>query len=120
MCTERFFCHDGPLLAHLPSDSMGEWWNVVNRTIIATTLFFGMLLTAPADSAPYTEQGRQGEALYIRSGACPNEGLRKLTSSLFHEKQYAACAIKAAVKLHEQYQVTAGPCALSMFFIPKS
>jgi hypothetical protein len=41
-------------------------------------------------------------------------------SPLFHEKQYDASAIKAGVKLHEQYQATAGPSALSMFFIPKN
>ena len=58
----------------------------MNHTIIATTLSLGMLLAAPADSAPYTEQGRQGEALYIRSGACFNEGRAQTNVSAISRK----------------------------------
>lgn len=79
-------CHVGTLLAHLPQDSMGEWWNVVSRTIIATTLFFGMLLAARADSAPYTEQGRRSEALYFRAGACSNQGRAQTNVSAISRK----------------------------------
>jgi hypothetical protein len=58
----------------------------VNRTIIATTLFFGMLLTARADNAPYAEQGRRGEAHYIRSGACFNDGRAQTDVSAISRK----------------------------------
>jgi hypothetical protein len=53
--------------------SVGEGLNVVNRTIIATTLFLGMSLTARADSATYTWQGSRTETPYLRKGACLNE-----------------------------------------------
>jgi hypothetical protein len=62
MGTKRFFSDNGPSLAPnviFPEISVEEGCNFVNRTIIATTLFLGISLAAPADGAAYTEQGRQ-------------------------------------------------------------
>jgi hypothetical protein len=39
-----------------PEISVEEGCNFVNRTIIATTLFLGISLAAPADGAAYTKQ----------------------------------------------------------------